>query len=221
MSSLHLLLDSADVTAWRTWLPSGLFAGVTTNPTLLRRAGLACTLPVLDSLVTEARALGATEIHLQAWGGDASALLACSRELAALSEHVLVKLPITREGATAARALIGEGVRITFTACFEASQLVVACALGAAYAAPYLGRLNEAGLDGHAEVLAMHRIAVAAGNGTRVLAASLRQPADLARLAADGVAAFTLSPTLAEALFDQPATLAAARQFETDARGSM
>ena len=68
--ALHLLLDSADVNAWDAWLPTGLFAGVTTNPTLLKRAAQPCRLEHLQGLADLALAHGVQELHLQAWGSD-------------------------------------------------------------------------------------------------------------------------------------------------------
>ena len=62
--SLRLFLDSADGAQWREWLPGGLLFGVTTNPTLLQRAGVACSLPALRALTEQALSLGAQEIHL-------------------------------------------------------------------------------------------------------------------------------------------------------------
>ena len=170
--SLRLFLDSADATHWREWLPSGLFYGVTTNPTLLRRAGLASSVASLRALTHEAAGLGAREIHLQAWGDSAEAYYACGQALATIDpSRVCVKLPITHAGSLAAGRLLALGVRVTFTACFDASQMLVAAALGADYAAPYLGRICDAGRDGHAERAGIYRDAH--GRGGRIIA--LRQ----------------------------------------------
>jgi transaldolase len=95
--------------------------------------------------------------------------------------------------------------------------MLIASALGADYAAPYLGRIGDAGRDGHAEVIAMQRAIEGLGSTTRVLVASVRETRDLSRLAAAGLHTFTLSAGLLSALFEQPETLAAARQFELDA----
>lgn len=215
---LRLFIDSAAPADWRAWLPSGLLFGITTNPTLLKRVGLRCERASLQRLTETALGLGAQELHLQAWGGDAAALYDCGSSLAALApSQVVVKLPITREGCAAAARLIAAGHRITFTACYDASQMLIASALGADYAAPYLGRIGDAGRDGHAEVVQMQRTLDGLSSRTRLLAASLRQVGDVSRLAAAGVTSFTLSPMLLAALFEQPETLAAAAQFEADA----
>jgi transaldolase len=216
---LRLLLDSADPASWAAWLPSGLFRGVTTNPTLLRRAAQPCQLDHLKLLTAQALDLGAQELHLQAWGTD---LLACGRSLAHLAPgRIWVKLPITRAGAAAARALVADNIPVTFTACYEPGQVLLAAALGADYIAPYLGRISDQGRDGHGELIRMQRIleTVACRQPLRLLVASLRSPEDLAHLAAEGLNTFTISPAIAEALFAVEATLAAADQFERDAAG--
>jgi transaldolase len=221
--ALRLLLDSADPAAWAEWLPSGLFRGVTTNPTLLRRAGQPCSLEHLALLTARAIDGGVQELHLQAWGSD---LLACGRALFALApDRIWVKLPITRTGAAAARSLIAEGCPVTFTACYEPAQVLLAAALGADYIAPYLGRITDLGRDGHAQLIRMQRIvegiAYSAKEGLqlRLLVASLRSTEDLARLAAEGLNTFTISPAIAAELFAVEPTLAAAAQFERDAVG--
>lgn len=219
MSELRLFLDTAERAEWQRWLPGGWFAGVTTNPTLLRRAGVPCELPALAALAHDAIVMGAGEIHLQAWGEHADALLACGRSLAAIDHRVCVKLPLTAAGLLAAHELIGDTVRVTFTACFHASQVLPAIALGADYVAPYLGRINDSGRDGFAEVERMQRVVAAQGAPLRVLVASLRLPEDVARLAAAGLKTFTISPALAEALLHNAQTAAAVAQFEADAGG--
>ena len=217
---MRLFLDSAAPADWRVWLPGGLLSGITTNPTLLKRVGLACELPTVKRLTEQALALGAQELHLQAWGGDAEAFYDCGSRLAALAPgRVVVKLPITRAGCAAAARLIATGQRVTFTACYDASQMLLASALGADYAAPYLGRIGDGGRDGHAEVIQMQRTLDGLQSATRLLAASLRQVSDVSRLAAAGVHCFTLSAALLATLFEQPETLAAAAQFEVDAAG--
>jgi transaldolase len=217
--ALRLFLDSADHQAWQQWLPSGLFHGVTTNPTLLARAGEPCTLERLAQLSATALGHGIQELHLQAWGTTAAEMLQCGQALAALAPgRIAVKLPVTQQGAAVARDLGRAGVPITFTACFEPHQVLIAAALGAAYIAPYLGRIQDQGRDGVAEVVAMQRSLEGVGASVRLLVASLRQPHDLTRLAGSGLNTFTISPELAAALFRCEATAAASAQFERDAQ---
>jgi transaldolase len=216
--SLRFFLDSADPEDWATWMPCGLFHGITTNPTLLRQAGQPCRIDALASLSRRALDLGCQELHLQAWGREPSALIDCAQALAELDPgRITVKIPVTRAGARAAVTLIGQGIPLTFTACYEAPQVLVAAALGARYIAPYLGRINDLGRDGHQELITMQKCVDRTGSSLRLLVASLRSPGDLSRLVAAGLTTFTISPKLAEELFSCQATEAAAARFEAEA----
>jgi transaldolase len=220
LSRLRLYIDTPDTAVWARYLPGGLFYGVTTNPKLLHQAGVPCTVKNLAGLAEAAFALGAQEVHLQTWGGTAEAMLATGRQLAALDRRVSVKVPITAEGLLCARPLIAEGNRVTLTAVHSAVQLLPAIALNAAYAAPYLGRMNDAGLDGLDEVLAMGQMITRLGGSTRLIVASIRQLSDLTALARQGLDTFTLLPGLVEELLHNPLTLKAAAEFEEKAAGS-
>jgi transaldolase len=216
--ALRLFLDSADPKAWAEWLPSVLFHGVTTNPTLLRRAEVSCQLDALAALSRQALDLGCRELHLQAWGEDTAALEACGRALAALApERVVVKLPVHRQGALAAARLIDAAIPVTLTACYAVPQVLVAAALGARYIAPYLGRISDLGRDGAGDVVAMQRCLRGCGSSVRLLVASLRRPEEMGQLAAAGLDTFTISPEVAAALLSCPDTETAAARFERDA----
>ncbi len=213
----RLFLDSADPADWTYLLPTGVFHGVTCNPLLLERAGQDCTLANLGALAAQARRLGAREIHLQCWGADADAMFATGSRLALLGDarmRVAVKVPATGEGFRAARRLRDAGCRITVTAVYAPGQLLAAAAAGAAYAAPYLGRLNDAGRDGGAAVLTMHRILQGTGAGTRLLVASLRTADQIVELAAAGLDTFTFGAPVAWDLLKDNLTDDAAAAFQ-------
>lgn len=215
----RLFLDTAETAAWRRWAPLGLFHGVTTNPTLLKRAGLACDEATIAGLVEAAAALSFREIHVQSWGGTEAVLRDRGRRLAALAPAcVLIKLPCVPEGFAAAGALVAEGVRVTMTALYAPAQAVAAAALGAAYAAPYLGRLADAGQDAPATIAAMRAALRTGGDRTRLLVASLRQATQIADLAGIGCDTFTMAPAVAAALLEDPASTRAAAAFESDAQ---
>lgn len=210
----RLFIDTAIREDIETWLATGLFHGVTTNPTLLAAAKVPCTIEALKDLAADAFTFGAAELQVQTWGRSVETMLRHGRLLAAISPHIVVKVPITREGAIAASFLKSEGIRVTLTAVYAPHQALAAAALGADYAAPYLGRMNDAGRDGFGAIEAMQEIVRGTGSAMRILVASLRSPDDLVRLARLGVDTFTFSPTVAAALFGDPLTEAAAEVFE-------
>lgn len=215
---IRLFLDTADTTEWQNWLPTGLFYGVTTNPLLLERALVNCSVEPLKALAKQAFNLGAKEVQLQTWGTSIDQLIKTGELLAAIDERVVVKVPITQVGTEAASRLIAQGIRITLTGVYAVHQVLIAAAVGADYAAPYLGRINDLGRNGRDDLVAMQREIAGVGSATRILVASLRSVDDMAFLATQGLDTFTFSPAIAEAFFNVTATNQAAADFEQAAR---
>ncbi|HEY9708950.1 MAG TPA: transaldolase family protein, partial [Oculatellaceae cyanobacterium] len=217
-SRIRLFLDTADTTPWQNWLPTGLFYGVTTNPLLLEKAQITCSVEQLKDLARQAFNLGAKEVQLQTWGTSVDALVKTGELLAAISPHIVVKVPITRIGAEAASQLIAQGIRITLTGVYAVHQVLIAAALGADYAAPYLGRINDLGRNGRDDLVAMQREIAGVGSATRILVASIRSVDDIAFLATQGLDTFTFSHAIAQEFFYVTATNQAASDFEQAAR---
>lgn len=213
--SNRFFLDSADTEEWAALLPLGIFHGVTTNPVLLKRAGVPCTIESCHGLADRAFELGAREFMLQAWGGSAENLLNSGLALSRGDERIVIKIPVTLAGTTAAAGLVERGVRVCATACYASHQALVATGVGAEYLAPYLGRMGDAGKDGLKECEKMQEIVQGLGGTTRILVASIREVSSLSHLAACGLDTFTFSPAVARELFQlEPLTDAAASQFE-------
>lgn len=213
---LRLYVDSASREAAEPLLATGLFHGLTTNPTLLRREGL--RLADLEELYSWATAAGAREVFFQAWGAEVDELVAAAGALQDIGPRVVTKLPASKAGASAAAQLVSRGHTVLLTAVYSAAQGLLAAAAGAQYVAPYLGRMDDAERNGFEEVLTMHRTLAAAHRATEVLVASVRDVETVVALAQQGVACFALQPEVAEQLFQEPLTAAAVEVFEADAR---
>ena len=211
---LDLFLDSADLAQVEPLLATGLFAGVTTNPSLLARAGVRSD--ELPAVVDRMRAAGARTLFVQTWGATTEDLLDNAREIRDRCGDVGIKIPVTPAGIAATRTLADSGVVTLVTAVYNHVQILPAIAAGATFVAPYVGRMTDNGRDGVGEVLTMQRILDAVGAPTRLLVASLRSPADVARLAAGGVDCFTIAPAMWEQLLEEPLTTEAVRVFEDD-----
>ncbi len=212
---MKLYIDSADISVIKSLMKTGVFYGVTTNPLILRNSGISPDM--LPGFVDQVSSLGAGEIYLQSWGEDSEALRRNGRMLADIGGNVVVKLPVTREGLEAAACLSGDGIRICITAVYAPYQALLGASVGARYVAPYLGRMNDAGMDGHAMIAQMSAGLRNADCATEILAASVRTPEDLAVLAGNGVGRATLSPAVADSMFNESLSAEAANAFEAAA----
>lgn len=239
---LRLFLDTADVSLWRRYAPTGALWGVTTNPAILQKDGVPCTYESAAALASAASELRLRELQLQAWGGSADALLESALRLLEIGRERMgagaiatVKLPCTAEGLGAAAALrrLDPSASVTVTGVYAAHQALLARAVGADYVAPYLGRMAdasspEAAFEQVATMQAAMRVASEAGGGgggtrasaaapTRVLVASIRGAGVMAALAARGCDTFTFAPAVMEEMLSVPATLKAVADFEAAA----
>mmetsp|Transcript_4492 Transcript_4492/g.6482 ORF Transcript_4492/g.6482 Transcript_4492/m.6482 type:complete len:247 (+) Transcript_4492:133-873(+) len=213
----RLFLDTADTKDWDELLPVGIFHGVTTNPTLLERAGEKCTVENLNLLSSKALQM-VDEFMCQAWGSTATDMYECGMMLSNPNrERIVIKVPTTKDGVEAASMLIQGGCRVCLTACYNHKQALIAANVGAEYLAPYLGRMEDSGRDGEAECLKMQEIVTALESGTRILVASIRDAQTMVDLAAAGMETFTFAPGVARDLFVEPLTVEAAALFEESA----
>ena len=212
---MTLYVDTADRQAAQALLETGLFAGLTTNPLLLSRAGL--TQRDLPDVYAWARAAGARTVYMQTLGTDVATMLTSARDLLSIGPDIIVKIPATRAGFEATRELAQDGILVLVTAVYHPTQALLALAAGAHSIAPYVGRMTDQGRGGIDQTVAMAKIL--AGSSTGVLAASLRTPDDIASLAAQGVTDFTVSAAVLEQMLADDLTVAAAAEFESVARG--
>jgi TalC/MipB family fructose-6-phosphate aldolase len=206
---MRLYLDTADRAVAEPLLATGLFAGLTTNPTILRRAGL--TGSAIPEIYRWATAAGAREVFFQAWGDD---LTGMGRDLRRLGDEVVVKFVASLDGSAACAKLATDGIPTLLTGVYARGQAMIAAAAGATYIAPYLGRMIDAGRPGVSDVLAMHELLAATGGPTKVLVASVREVDSMVELARHGVDCFTFGPAVAAQFFADELTAAAVLEFE-------
>lgn len=213
---MHLFVDSADPAAFIAALARGFVYGVTTNPTLLRRATMSAG--AVPKLVEQALEHGAQEIQLQVYAEDQAGMVREGILLHQLApERIVIKIPATPEGFVAAAELTRQKIRVTLTAVYTVQQALLAQSVGASYIAVYLGRMHDAGIDSLAIVGQMQALFHAQHANVQILAASIRSPAEVEALGVLGVGAATLPPPLLEQLPLSPHTELAAATFSEDA----
>jgi transaldolase len=204
-----LYIDAADRQLIGELWGSGVFAGVTTNPTILDRAGLGQRdVPDLYTWLTD---LGVGTVYVQVVGRTREEMLRSADALRSLGP-LTVKVPATAAGLSAAGTLVRDGAQVLLTAVYHPVQALMARDCGIQGVAPYVGRMSDAGRSGVESVIAMQQ--AIGTEPTRILAASLRSADDIARLAAAGVPDFTLGAALARSVLDDELTRAAVDEFE-------
>ena len=209
---MRFFVDTADYDEIKTAVGWGVVSGITTNPTLIARAGQDHETQVkrICELVGDVSAETVTE--------KKEDLIVEGRRIASWHKNVIVKVASTPDGLAAGRVLAGEGIKINVTLCFTVNQALLAAAIGAYFISPFVGRLDDIGEDG----IALVRDIVAAyrqqGIKTKVLAASLRHPMHVTQSALAGADIATMPFKVLEQLYKHPLTDAGIERFMADYR---
>lgn len=208
---MKLFLDTAEIDEIRTAAGWGVLSGVTTNPTLIARAGQDHETAVREIAQIVNGPVSAETVSLKK-----DDLVTEGRRLAAWHPNVVVKVAMTPDGIGAGKVLAGEGIRINVTLCFTVNQALLAAEIGAYFVSPFVGRLDDIGEDGIRvvrDIVAAYR---AGGIQTNVLAASLRHPMHVTEAALAGADVGTMPFKVMEAMFKHPLTDAGMERFLKD-----
>ena len=209
---MKFFVDTADVDEIRQLAEIGLVDGVTTNPSLVAKAGrdffdvLSEICDVIDGPVSaEVTSLEATQ------------MVAEGRKLASVADNIAVKVPMTVDGIKACRALADEGTMVNVRLCFTANQALLAAKAGATFISPFVGRLDDIGLDGM-ELISDIRIIYDQYDSidTEILVASVRGPNHVKEAAKLGADVATVPPKVLRSLFDHPLTDKGLKAFIDD-----
>jgi transaldolase len=208
---MQLFIDSADVAELRAAAASGLIDGVTTNPSLIAKSGRK-----MKEAIAEICSIIPGPVSAEAVATDVEGMLAEGRYLARIASNVVVKLPLTENGLKACRTLADEGIRVNVTLCFSTVQALLAAKAGAYFISPFIGRLDDKGVDGMELIREIRRVYDNYGFATNILAASIRS-ADHVRLAAlAGSDCATLPPKIFAALYKHDLTDSGVEAFLKD-----
>ncbi len=200
---MKFFVDSADLDEIRDLAATGLLDGVTTNPSLIARSGVA-----LFDVIRRICDLVPGPVSAEVTATDTETMLAEGRKLAALAPNVAVKVPLTWDGLKACRALAQGGVRVNVTLCFSAAQALLAAKAGAAFVSPFVGRLDDVGQDGMGlirDIAAIYR-AYPDSLDTEILVASIRHPIHVVEAAKIGADVATVPPAVLRRLARHPLT---------------
>ena len=199
---MKFFIDTADIDAIAEIKAMGMCDGVTTNPSLMAKAGRQDT----DALLKEICDLVAGPVSGEVVGVEAPVMIEEGKRLAAISEHMVVKIPTTYEGLKAIAALSGEGIPVNATLVFSASQALLVAKAGAAYCSPFVGRLDDISHDGMDLIEQCVTIYTNYDLDTEVLVASVRSPNHVVDAAMMGADVATIPPKVIKQLVQHPLT---------------
>jgi transaldolase len=208
---MKFFVDTANVDEIRELDDAGLVDGVTTNPSLIAKSGR----DFLE-VVKEICELVDGPVSAEVTALETEAMIAEGKKLAALASNVVVKLPLTFDGLKACRALTSEGIKTNVTLCFSANQGLLAAKAGATYISPFIGRLDDLGVDGMELIENLRIIYDNYGFKTEILAASIRSLAHVQDCALAGADVATVPPSVLKDLVKHKLTDAGLAAFMAD-----
>ena len=199
---MKFFIDTANLEEIADAKSMGVLDGVTTNPSLMAQEGRTDT----DALLQEICALVAGPVSGEVVALDAAGMISVGRKLAALSEHIVVKIPTTLDGLKACRALSDDGIPVNMTLVFSAPQALLCAKAGAAYVSPFVGRLDDIAADGMQLVEDICEIYENYEFPTEIIVASVRHPEHVVQSALLGADIATIPHKVIKQLVKHPLT---------------
>lgn len=212
---MKFFIDTAKVEEIKKANDMGVICGVTTNPSLIAKAGRA-----FEDVIAEIASIvdGPISGEVKATTVDAEGMIKEGREIAAIHPNMVVKIPMTVEGLKAVKVLSAEGIKTNVTLIFTANQALLAARAGATYVSPFLGRLDDISTAGIDLIQDIVQIFDNYGLETEIIAASIRNPIHVTDCALAGAHIATVPYKVIEQMTKHPLTDAGIEKFQADYR---
>ena len=208
---MKIFIDTGSVREIQALVPLGIIDGITTNPSLLAKES-----DDPRAIIKEICRIVGGPVSAEVVTTDTASMIAEGRELAAIDEHVVVKIPFTRDGIRAIKALSDDGIRVNTTLIFSAPQALFAAKVGAAYVSPFVGRLDDISSDGMGLIRQIVEMFGHYDFATEVLVASVRHPMHIVEAARMGADICTCPAAVIESCFKHPLTDIGLEKFLKD-----
>lgn len=208
---MKFFVDTADLDDIRELQDAGLIDGVTTNPSLVNKAGRP-----FKELIAEICSVTDGPVSAEVASIEFSEMMREGKILAAIADNVVVKLPLTLDGLKACKHFTDHGIRTNVTLCFSASQALLAAKAGATYVSPFVGRLDDININGMDLIADIRRIFDNYEFKTQILAASIRTLNHVREAALIGADVCTVPAATMRALVGHPLTDKGLENFARD-----
>ena len=208
---MKIFLDTADTLLIEKYFDTGLIDGVTTNPTLIMKAG-----KKPEDVYQQIKDIGVKDISMEVVGNFEEMYAEGYRLAEKFGDVATIKLPMTREGLQVCKALSNDNIRTNVTLIFSAPQAVLAAKAGATYVSPFVGRLDDQQVAGLEVVRAISDLYRIHGVRTQVLSASIRSVQHAVRSWYNGAQVCTMPPKVFEQMYDHILTDKGLEIFDQD-----
>jgi transaldolase len=198
---MKFFVDTADIAEIKDLAATGLLDGVTTNPSLIKKAGRD-----FKEVIAEICAVTDGPVSAEVVAMEFDGMVKQGEDLAKIAKNVTIKVPLTIDGLKACRHFRDQGIMVNVTLCFSAAQALLAAKAGASFISPFVGRLDDVGSDG---LTLIHDIVTIYNNydfETEVLVASVRNPIHIVESAKMGAHVVTAPASVLKALVNHPLT---------------
>ena len=212
---MKFFIDTADTDAIRSLVPTGMVDGVTTNPSLIAKSGRD-----IKEVTKEICDMVSGPVSAEVAATDHEGMMREAEVLAKIADNIAIKVPLTPDGLRTCKALSDNGQAVNVTLCFSAVQALLAAKCGATFISPFIGRLDDAGLDGMELIREIRAIYDNYGFDTQILAASVRTSNHVKEAALAGADISTVPPKIIDALFAHPLTDKGLKDFVADWKGT-
>ena len=208
---MKFFIDTGNVPEIEKLVPLGIIDGATTNPSLLAKEG-----GDHRKILKQICRLIQGPVSAEVVATDAPGMIREGKSLASIDEHIVVKVPFGKEGAKACRALSDEAVRVNVTLVFSPTQALIAAKVGATFASPFVGRLDDIAASGMELIEQIVEIYDNYEYPTEVLVASVRHPLHVVEAARMGADICTCPAKVLDSLFNHPLTDIGLARFLAD-----
>lgn len=205
---MRLFIDTANLDEIKEAASWGVVSGVTTNPSLIAKEGRD-----LKEVITEITSLVDGPISAEVNEGKAEDMIAQALELAKIHKNIVIKLPMTMEGIKACKALTDKGIKTNVTLIFSVHQALIACEAGATYISPFMGRMDDIGLDSTKLIEDISQLILNYRYDTQIIAASIRNVSHIETAALAGADIATIPFKVMAKMVEHPLTTAGLKIF--------
>ncbi len=214
---MKFFIDTANLDQIREANDLGILDGVTTNPSLMAKEGIKGTEAILKHY-KDICEIVQNPVSAEVISTDFAGIVEEGKKLAAIDPHIVVKVPMIKDGIKAIKWFTDNGIKTNCTLVFSAGQAILAAKAGATYVSPFIGRIDDSNWDGVDLIAEIAHIYRSQGFNTQVLAASIRNALHIVRCAEVGADVCTCPLSSSLGLLKHPLTDLGLAQFLADAK---